>query len=80
MVSTLPPFKNATPQPLRVRSVAPFTIEQALNSVLSLTVLHYGSVRPPRLPVTIHYSDRIAGLALKGIKQKNLEGNVPFWL
>jgi hypothetical protein len=80
LVSTLPPFKNATPQPLRIRTFAPFTIEQALNSVLSLTILHYGSVRPPRLPVTIHYSDCIAGLALKGIKPKNLDGNIPFWL
>lgn len=80
LVSSLPPFKNATPQPLRVRSEPPFSIEQALNSVLSLTVLHYGSVRSPRLPVTIHYSDRIAGLALQGIKPKNLDGNIPFWL
>jgi len=80
LVSSLPPFKDATPQPLRIRAEPPFTIEEALNSVLSLTVLHYGSVRSPRLPVTIHYSDRIAYLALQGIKPKNLEGNIPFWL
>lgn len=80
LVSSLPPFKDATPQPLRIRSEPPFTIEQALNSVLSLTVLHYGSVRSPRLPVTIHYSDRIAYLALLGIKPKNLDGNIPYWL
>lgn len=80
LVSSLPPFKDATPQPLRIRTEAPFTIEQAMNSVLSLTVLHYGSVRSPRLPVTIHYSDRIAYLALQGIKPKNLDGNIPFWL
>lgn len=80
LVSSLPPFKDATPQPLRIRTEAPFPIEQALNSVLSLTVLHYGSVRSPRLPVTIHYSDRIAYLALKGIKPKSLEGIIPFWL
>ena len=80
LVSSLPPFKDATPQPLRIRAEPPFTIEQALNSVLSLTVLHYGSVRSPRLPVTIHYSDRIAYLALQGIKPKNLDGNIPFWL
>ena len=80
LVSSLPPFKNATPQPLRIRTEAPFDIEQAIESVLVMTNLHYGSVRSPRLPVTIHYSDKIAYLALRGIKPKNLEGKIPFWL
>lgn len=80
LVSSLPPFANATPQPLHIRTEAPFTIDRAVHSVLSLTLLHYGSLRPPRLPVTIHYSDRIAYLALRGIKPKNLEGEIPFWL
>ena len=80
LVSSLPPFKNATPQPLRIRTEAPFPIEQAIESVLAMTNLHYGSVRSPRLPVTIHYSDKIAYMALRGIKPKNLEGRVPFWL
>lgn len=80
LVSSLPPFANATPQPLHIRTEAPFTIDKAIHSVLSLTLLHYGSLRPPRLPVTIHYSDRIAYLALRGIKPKNLEGEIPFWL
>lgn len=80
LVSSLPPFSNATPQPLRVRTEAPLTIEQAIHSILSCTLLHYGSLKPPKLPVTIHYSDRIARLALRGIKPKELEGNIPFWL
>jgi hypothetical protein len=80
VVSSLPPFKDATPQPLRVRTEAPFPIENAIESVLALTNLHYGSLRAPRLPVTIHYSDKIAYMALRGIKPKNLEGNIPFWL
>ena len=80
LVSSLPPFTNSTPQPLRIRTESPLTIEQALQSVLAMSSLHYGSLRPPRLPVTIHYSDKIAGMALKGIKPKNLEGNIPFWL
>ncbi|MEM3581269.1 MAG: Piwi domain-containing protein [Candidatus Bathyarchaeia archaeon] len=80
LVSSLPPFTNATPQPLHIRTEAPFTIEKAAHSILCLTLLHYGSLRPPRLPVTIHYSDRIAYLALHGIKPKNLEGEIPFWL
>ncbi len=80
LVSSLPPFSNATPQPLHVRTEAPFTIDKAIHSILSLTLLHYGSLRPPRLPVTIHYSDRIAYLALRGIKPKDAEGSIPFWL
>lgn len=80
LVSSLPPFASATPYPLRIRAEAPFRIEDALHSVLSLTQLHYGSLRAPRLPITIHYSDEIAYLALKGIKPKALEGTLPFWL
>ncbi|MHA2246062.1 MAG: Piwi domain-containing protein [Candidatus Hodarchaeales archaeon] len=80
LVSSSLPFKDATPIPLRIRTEYPMTIEQALISVLSLTLLHYGSLRPPKLPVTIHWSDRIAGLALKGIKPKQLEGTIPYWL
>lgn len=80
LVSSLPPFANATPQPLHIRTEMPLRVEQAIHSILSLTLLHYGSLRLPRLPVTIHYSDRIAYMALQGIKPKDLEGNVPFWL
>ncbi|MGQ9889181.1 MAG: Piwi domain-containing protein [Aggregatilineales bacterium] len=80
VVSTLLPFKNATPVPLRIRSDGAFPIKQAIEAVLAMTNLHYGSVRPPGLPVTIHYSDRIAQMALRGIKPRNLEGTIPFWL
>lgn len=80
LVSTPPPFKGATAQPLRIRSDRSLSIEKAVNSVLSLTLLHYGSTSPPRLPVTIHYSDQIAKLALRGVKPKNLEGSAPYWL
>lgn len=80
LVSSPPPFPDATPSPLRIRTDGSLTIEKAIESVLALTILHYGSVLPPRLPVTIHYSDKIAYMALRGIKPKNLEGNLPFWL
>ncbi len=80
LVSSLPPFKNSTPQPLQIRTESPFTIEQAVHSVLSLTLLHYGSLRGTRSPVSIHFSDKIGYLALKGIKPKDLEGTIPYWL
>lgn len=80
LVSSLPPFKNATPNPIHVRCDAELGIERAINSILALTLLHYGSIRQPRMPVTIHYSDAIAYMAIRGIKPKNLEGDRPFWL
>lgn len=80
LVSTPPPFADATPNPLRVRTDGTIDLDDAIESVLALTLLHYGSLRPPRLPVTVHYSDKIAYLALRGIKPKQLEGSVPFWL
>jgi argonaute-like protein implicated in RNA metabolism and viral defense len=80
LVSSPPPFKGSTPRPLHIRTDGNFSIEKAIHSVLSLTLLHYGSVREPRLPVTIHYSDKIAELSLLGIKPKDLEGDMPFWL
>ena len=80
LISSLPPSSDATPQPLRIRCDDSISIECALHSVLSLTLLHYGSVRRPRLPVTVHYSDKIGYLALEGIKPKTLEGPIPFWL
>lgn len=80
VVSSPPPFGGSTPRPLRIRTQESFGIDKAVHSVLTLTILHYGSLLPPRLPVTIHYSDKIAHLALRGIKPKNLEGDLPFWL
>jgi hypothetical protein len=80
LVSTPPPSKEATPRPLHIRTDGSLSLEAGIASVLDLTLLHYGSLRPPKLPVTIHYSDRIAYLALRGIKPKDLEGNTPFWL
>lgn len=76
-------YKGATAAPIRIRvrsSHRDFDLKKALNSVLNLTVLHYGSIKQPKVPVTIHYSDKIAKLALKGIKPQKYEGNIPYWL
>ena len=80
LVSTPPPFSSATPQPLHLVRHGEWTIEQAIESVLALSYLHHGSLLQPRLPVTVHYSDKIAYLALRGIKPHTLEGNRPYWL
>jgi hypothetical protein len=66
--------------PLYVRATPPLTIEQALHSVLVWTLLHYGSPTPPRLPVTVQYSDVIGGWLAKGTLPEAKDGAVPFWL
>lgn len=78
--SEFPASFKATPQPIQVCTHPPFPLEYALHSVLSLTLLHYGSLRHPRLPVTIHYADKICSMAAKGLKPKTLDGETPFWL
>ncbi len=78
--SEFPAGFKATPQPIRVRTHHPFPLEHALHSVLSLTLLHYGSIRPPRLPVTTHYADKISSMAIKGLRPETLDGEIPFWL
>ena len=81
VVSSPPPFPGVTPRPLKIRiRYGNIQMIQALRTILSLTELHYGSTNPPRLPVTIHYSDQIAWFALRGIKPPNLIGEIPFWL
>lgn len=71
---------KTTAQPLKIRNLSSLTMNQALLSVFSLTMLHYGSVRPPRLPVSTHASDKIAGFLLRGIRPGQSTGNRPFWL
>ena len=78
--SEFPPGFKATPRPIQIRTHPPFSLEYALHSVLSLTLLHYGAIRLPRLPVTIHYADKICSMAAKGLKPKTLDGDIPFWL
>jgi Piwi domain len=84
LVSSPPPTgKNrpfSTSQPLQINNHSSLTQEQALRSVLALTLLHYGSVRPPRLPVSTHASDKIAGFLLRNISPDKQKGDVPFWL
>lgn len=78
--SKFPDTFPATPQPIRVRTHPPFPLNQAIHSVLMLTLLHYGSVRPPRLPVTTFYADKISKMASKGLRPKTTDGTIPFWL
>jgi lipopolysaccharide export LptBFGC system permease protein LptF len=73
---------QGTPVPIIVRlpeTYEDFRIEDAIISITSMTLLHWGSIKPPRLPVTTHYADKIGQFLLEGIIS-DLEGNIPFWL
>jgi hypothetical protein len=73
---------QGTPVPIIVRLpeiYEDFSIEDAVISITSMTLLHWGSIKPPRLPVTTHYADKIGQFLLEGIIS-DLEGNIPFWL
>ena len=61
---------QGTPVPIVVRLpeiYEDFSIEDAVISITSMTLLHWGSIKPPRLPVTTHYADKIGQFLLEGI-------------
>jgi hypothetical protein len=67
-------------QPLHIRAEAPLKIEQAVESVLAFTILHYGAVRSGKLPVTIHQTDSIEAGIARGIFPISRDGDAPYWL
>jgi Piwi domain len=58
------------PRPIRLK-IRPeghqVSIDDVLETTLKLTLLHYGSLKSPKLPVMLHGADRIAGLRLRGV-------------
>jgi hypothetical protein len=71
---------DATPQPLHIRTELPLSIDDAIHSVQIFTLFHYGTLKRPKLPVTIHHSDIIETGALRSVLPQHVEGDVPFWL
>jgi hypothetical protein len=71
---------DITPQPLHIRVEPPLTVDQAIHSVMTFSLFHYGSLRLPKLPVTIHHADLIEGAILRGVMPVPFQSEVPFWL
>jgi len=71
--------KIGTLQPLRVKFYN-IDFEKGMKSIYNLIIMDYGSLKPPKIPVTTYYSDKISYYALRGVLPKNAEGNIPFWL
>ncbi|MBD3559309.1 stem cell self-renewal protein Piwi, partial [Planktothrix sp. FACHB-1355] len=50
-----------------------------MHATLCLTLLHYGSLRKPRLPIPLYGADLLSYLNLQGVLTHNLYGNYQFW-
>jgi len=75
--------KIGVPRPLRLRiheEGEQTSLEQLIEATLKLTLLHYGSLKDPRLPIPLYASDAIAYRRLQGIYPTNSEGDRQFWL
>lgn len=70
VVTTKVEQKIGVPRPIRLK-IRPegyqVSIDDVLETTLKLTLLHYGSLKSPKLPVMLHGADRIAGLRLRGV-------------
>ena len=83
LVTTKVPPSIGVPRPIRLtirKEGYSASIESVLETTLKLTLLHHGSLNPPRVPMPIYGADRMAYLKLNGIYPSVLEGDRQFWL
>ena len=71
---------DMTPQPIHLRVEPPLTIDQAIHSVMTFSLFHYGALRQPKLPITIHHSDLIELSIARGVMPVPFVSDLPFWL
>jgi hypothetical protein len=71
---------DATPQPVHVRTLGNLGIDEALHSVAMFTLLHYGALKTPKLPVTVHNADYLRATISRGLMTEASQRDVPFWL
>jgi argonaute-like protein implicated in RNA metabolism and viral defense len=71
------------PRPLRLKiheKGEQISLESLVNITLKSTLLHYGSLKDPRLPVFLYAADRIAYRRLQGIYPGKIEDDRQSWL
>jgi hypothetical protein len=71
------------PRPLRLKiheKGKQISLESLVNTTLKSTLLHYGSLKDPRLPVFLYAADRIANRRLQGIYPGKIEDDRQPWL
>ena len=71
--------QNIAAQPLHLRAEG-LTTTEAIESIQAFTLMHYGSIVPPLLPVTLYRDEEIAATIAKGTLPGGDYGVVPFWL
>jgi len=67
---------DTTIQPLHIRSEPQLSIEAATHSVLMFTLLHYGALKVPKLPITVHNADALEN-AFSRAAARELASDVP---
>lgn len=81
LVTTEVDIKIGVPRPIRL-NIRPeghqVSIDDVLETTLKFTLLHYGSLKLPRLPVMLHGADKIAGLRLRGVSLSEMQNQ--HWL
>jgi hypothetical protein len=71
------------PRPLRLKiheKGEQISLESLFEVTLKSTLLHYGSLKDPRLPVFLYAADRIAYRRLQGIYPGRLDDERQPWL
>lgn len=71
---------DGTPQPLHLRVDEPLTIAQAADSIIAFTTLHYGALKRPKLPVTLHQANTITASIERGVHPTDSEASTIYWL
>lgn len=81
LVATHVPAKIGVPRPLRLRIRELGTqanLNDLIDATLKLTLLHYGSLKDPRLPIPLYTSDAIAYRRLQGTAPWSDDGDRQF--
>lgn len=81
MIATHDNSNLYTHQPVKIRIVkGKLPLEKHISYILSFTFLNYSSFKPIKLPATTYHTDKMARMALRGLKPAKTEGEEMFWL
>ena len=75
--------KIGAPRPLRLRiheAGTQASLDDLIDATLKFTLLHYGSLKDPRLPIPLYSPDAIAYRRLQGTAPRYDDGDRQFWL
>ncbi len=79
LVPALPAHPAAASNPLLVEASKDLALKTALRSLLEMNLLH-PQAKKPRLPITLHYSERIRRLVGAQVMPARPDGALAWWL